>query len=85
MISISAFDDEGEWIFRVRDNGMGFDPKHQERIFEMFSRLTSPKQHAGLGMGLALCRRIIEAHGGRIWAESHPGSGTSIFFSLSKA
>jgi signal transduction histidine kinase len=77
-------DPEGDWIIAVHDNGIGIATQHLEKIFEPFKRLHG-YEIAGTGIGLALCRRIIEAHGGRIWAESRPGEGTRFLFTLPPA
>jgi len=66
----------------VRDNGKGIDPAEQQRVFELFRRATSAGEAGGTGIGLALARRVIEAHGGRLWLESEPGRGTVFFFRL---
>ena len=71
-----------EWVIGVHDNGIGFDPQYAARIFEMFERLHGVGTYPGSGIGLALCKRIIEEHGGRIWAESKPGAGSSFYFTL---
>jgi signal transduction histidine kinase len=81
-IRIGAEQKGGEWVFSVVDNGIGFDPAHAERIFIMFERLHGREKYKGDGMGLAICRKIIENHGGRIWAESEPGKGASFYFTL---
>jgi light-regulated signal transduction histidine kinase (bacteriophytochrome) len=70
-----------EWIFSVRDNGVGFDPAYRERIFRAFERLNG-KKYSGSGLGLTLAKRVIHQHGGEIWAESNPGQGSTFHFSL---
>jgi PAS domain S-box-containing protein len=81
-ITISAKGDGDWWHLSIRDNGIGIAADHQEQVFEMFRRLHGPGRYPGSGLGLALARRIVEAHGGRIWLESKPGLGTVVHLTL---
>ena len=83
-IRIDVISDKDFWIFSVKDNGIGFDPKDKHVIFALYKRLGPSKQSDGTGIGLATCRRVVELHGGKIWAESEPGKGSTFFFTIPK-
>ena len=72
---ISAEQKGAEWVISIRDNGIGFEPKFAATIFVPFKRLHTAEEYPGTGVGLAICQRIVQAQGGRIWAESVPGEG----------
>ncbi|HVV44849.1 MAG TPA: ATP-binding protein, partial [Bryobacteraceae bacterium] len=82
VIRIGAETRNGAWIFRVQDNGIGIEPEYKEQIFGLFTRLHTADQYSGTGIGLAICQRIVERYGGRIWAESEPGKGSTFRFTV---
>ncbi len=82
VVCINAEKKSNKWVFAVQDNGIGFDPQHSERIFQVFQRLNRRDENAGSGIGLAVAKKIIERHGGEIWAESTPDKGSIFSFAL---
>jgi light-regulated signal transduction histidine kinase (bacteriophytochrome) len=81
-IHVSARQADREWVMAVHDNGIGFEPQYAEGIFKIFRRLHTKEEYPGTGIGLAICKKIMERHGGRIWAETEPGRGASFYFAI---
>ena len=82
VVRVAATRREHDWLFTVADNGIGIGEKHLESIFQVFKRLHTHQQYAGTGIGLAVCRRVVEHHGGKLWASSVPGKGSTFTFTI---
>jgi len=82
QIHVSAIRQGADWVLAVKDNGIGIEPAFFDRIFVIFQRLHTRAEFSGTGIGLSICKKVVERHGGRIWIESQPGIGTSFRFTL---
>jgi|GEM_PF-3981484 len=85
LVEVACQENVDEYIFSVKDNGIGFNPAYNERVFQMFQRLHTREDYPGTGVGLPIAKKIVERHGGRIWVESEEGKGATFFFSLPKS
>jgi len=84
-IEIGSYKKEGDWLIAVKDNGIGIAPEDRHRAFAIFQRLVARDAYEGTGIGLAVCKKIVEQHGGRIWIEPNQGEGTTFAFSIPAA
>ena len=83
-VEVTAHESEGNWVFGVKDNGIGISPEHFEKVFKLFQRLHTRDDYPGTGLGLSICKKAVERQGGKIWVESIPGQGATFSFSIPK-
>ena len=83
-VHVSGRVEEAEYVFSIKDNGIGIATEYHDRLFKIFQRLHTREEYPGSGIGLAVCKRIVERHGGRIWIESEVGKGSTIYFTISR-
>ncbi|MBA3985967.1 MAG: GHKL domain-containing protein [Flavobacteriales bacterium] len=84
LINITVQDKEKEWLFAIKDNGIGIEKKYYHKLFVIFQRLHTRAEYPGTGIGLANCKKVIELHGGKIWVESELGKGSAFYFTIPK-
>ena len=82
VVQVEASRQGDSWLFSVQDNGIGIASQYHPRIFQIFQRLHTQKQYSGTGIGLAICQRIVDRHGGSLWVESEPNRGSTFYFSI---
>jgi light-regulated signal transduction histidine kinase (bacteriophytochrome) len=86
VIHIRAKEEDSHWLFTIKDNGIGIPTEYADRVFVIFQRLHTRQKYPGTGIGLAVCKKIVERHGGKVWLEQNAdGPGTTFFFTIQKA